>query len=203
MQENYRNVTTYAFEPAPDVFPLLQFNVAKYGERAFAFPFGLAEEDRYATFTYYPGYSIMSGFHASDEADRETTRAVILNQWHEKYPQQEDPEERFIDALVDGILGRKTEHRCRLRRLSNVLREERIGNVGLLKIDAEGSEMDVLTGIDAEDWPRLRQIVIEVHDADHTRGRPCGSFSKTGGLNVSLRKKPNSAQAGFPTAMHA
>ena len=170
VQEHYRNVKTVAFEPAPEVFPLLQCNLAKYGAAAVAYPVGLAEAEREATFTYYPGYSIMSGFHASDEADRETTRAVILNQWHEKYPQQEDPEERFIDELVDGIFAGKREYRCRLRRLSDIIREQRIEEIALLKIDAEGSEMDILAGLAAEDWPRIRQIVLEVHDVHGTRG---------------------------------
>ena len=36
--------------------------------------------------------------------------------------------------------------------------------VDLLKVDVEGEEYEVLRGIDAGDWPRIRQIVAEVHD---------------------------------------
>jgi hypothetical protein len=43
-----------------------------------------------------------------------------------------------------------------------VLAEERIEAVDLLKIDVEGAELDVLAGIAGADWPRIRQLVVEV-----------------------------------------
>src|SRR6185369_3988283 len=38
--------------------------------------------------------------------------------------------------------------------------------IDLLKIDAEKSELDVLAGLAEEDWPRVRQMVIETQEAD-------------------------------------
>jgi acyl carrier protein len=35
-----------------------------------------------------------------------------------------------------------------------------------LKIDVEKSELSVLNGIDAADWPKIQQVIIEVHDDD-------------------------------------
>jgi len=32
------------------------------------------------------------------------------------------------------------------------------------QIDAEKSELDILKGIDDRDWPKIAQIVIEIHD---------------------------------------
>ena len=37
----------------------------------------------------------------------------------------------------------------------------------LLKVDVERAELEVLMGIDAADWPRIRQIAMEVHDLDN------------------------------------
>jgi len=37
-------------------------------------------------------------------------------------------------------------------------------NINLLKIDAEKSELYILKGIDDRDWPKIAQIVIEIHD---------------------------------------
>lgn len=34
----------------------------------------------------------------------------------------------------------------------------------LVKIDVEGAELDVLEGIEPDDWARTRQFVIEVQD---------------------------------------
>jgi hypothetical protein len=35
-----------------------------------------------------------------------------------------------------------------------------------VKIDVEGSEWNVLEGIAEEDWPKIRQFVVEAHDVD-------------------------------------
>src|SRR5438034_1359462 len=42
--------------------------------------------------------------------------------------------------------------------------EYRIDTIDLLKIDAEKSELDIIRGIDDRDWPKIAQIVIEIHD---------------------------------------
>jgi FkbM family methyltransferase len=40
-------------------------------------------------------------------------------------------------------------------------------SVDLLKVDVEGAELAVLEGIDAEDWPRIARVVVEVEDMDN------------------------------------
>jgi FkbM family methyltransferase len=55
---------------------------------------------------------------------------------------------------------------CDLTTISAALREYGIDTVDLAKIDVEGAEWEVLQGIDEPDWPRLRQLAIEVHDVD-------------------------------------
>ena len=52
-----------------------------------------------------------------------------------------------------------------MRTLSEVIREQDVDRIDLLKIDAEKSELEVLEGIQAEDWGLIRQVVVEVHDA--------------------------------------
>ncbi|GAC1439373.1 MAG: hypothetical protein NVSMB51_17210 [Solirubrobacteraceae bacterium] len=43
------------------------------------------------------------------------------------------------------------------------MRETALDRVDLLTIDVERAELDVLAGVGAADWPKLRQIVIDVH----------------------------------------
>jgi hypothetical protein len=40
--------------------------------------------------------------------------------------------------------------------------------VGLLKVDVERGELDVLRGVSEQHWPLIQQVALEVHD---TRGR--------------------------------
>jgi tRNA G18 (ribose-2'-O)-methylase SpoU len=37
--------------------------------------------------------------------------------------------------------------------------------VDLFKIDVEGCEGDVLLGIEPKDWPKIRQVVVEVYNS--------------------------------------
>ena len=87
----------------------------------------------------------------------------MLAQWREKYPDQADPDERFLDALAAGALKGKVEYICQLRALSEVIRETEVSEISLLKIDAEGSELEILSSISPQDWPKIRQIAMEVH----------------------------------------
>ena len=48
--------------------------------------------------------------------------------------------------------------------LSSCLATWDVAQVDLLKVDVEGDELNVLRGISAADWPRIRQVVVEVHD---------------------------------------
>jgi Methyltransferase FkbM domain len=68
---------------------------------------------------------------------------------------------RFLDRITEG-----QEVECSLVTLSAVMREYRIETIDLLKIDVEGAELDVLNGIAAADWPRIRQISMESHTSD-------------------------------------
>ncbi len=115
-------------------------------------------------FTYYPGYSIISGFQANDAWNMQTIRSGILNQWHEKYPGQDDPDDRLLELLVSDALGKKKEYVCQLRSISEIVAETGVSEISLLKIDAEGSELDVLAGIANDDWAKVRQIAMEIHD---------------------------------------
>ena len=55
---------------------------------------------------------------------------------------------------------------CELKTISDVIRERQVATIALVKIDVEGSEWDVIEGIAEEDWPKIRQFVVEAHDVD-------------------------------------
>ena len=52
-----------------------------------------------------------------------------------------------------------------LKTLSSVIHEHNVDSVDLLKIDCE-AELNVLQGISNEHWPRIQQVIAEVHDID-------------------------------------
>jgi 31-O-methyltransferase len=55
---------------------------------------------------------------------------------------------------------RKRAFTCQVRTLSEVITEYAVGRIDVLKIDVEGSEWEVLAGIDREHWARIQQVVV-------------------------------------------
>ncbi len=166
VQENFEEIQVHAFEPSPQIYKILTANTTRYGQRVVTHRCGMAGQEREATFTFYPRYSIMSGFHADGEHDGRTLRAAVLGQWRQRYPDRPDPEDRFLDDIIDSALSQKQEYVCSLRTISQLIQETHTEEISLLKIDAEGSELDILGGIRDEHWPAIRQIVMEIHDRD-------------------------------------
>jgi FkbM family methyltransferase len=165
VKEHFKDVKVYAFEPSPEIFCILKANVARYdADSVSVYNCGIAAREGEAKFTFYPGYSIMSAFHANVDQDRETLRTGIRSQLLEKGLDPAEIQNRFLDKMVENALGSKREHLCQLRAVSDIIDENEIDSIGLLKIDAEGSELDILAGIRDEHWARIRQIVMEIHD---------------------------------------
>ncbi|HEX3252548.1 MAG TPA: FkbM family methyltransferase [Pyrinomonadaceae bacterium] len=152
----------YAFEPAPPLFQILSFNAALHNVKARLFNCGISSESRTATFTFYPHSSGMSSFFADKEEEKDALRAIMRNQLEAGMAGMEDLMRHAEDLLEERFKSEIFE--CQLRPLSEIIHEQAIEQIDLMKIDVQKSELDVLMGIDEHDWPKIRQIVIEVHD---------------------------------------
>ena len=168
VKENFADIKVHAFEPSPAIFDILKANVGKYGGSVSIHACGMADRPGEGKFTFYPNYSIMSGLHAGGEQDKETLRTGIKSRLREQSQDPSDIPERSLDRMVKVALGQKQEYLCRLRTISEIIDEVGVAAIGLLKIDAEGSELDILTGIRDGHWDRIRQIVMEIHDPKGT-----------------------------------
>jgi FkbH-like protein/FkbM family methyltransferase len=185
VHQQCRNARVFAFEPIPSVFELLKANSALYGADATLFQCGVSDAAASAKFTYYPNYSIMSGLHADAQADQQTVKSIVLNTLSHDAAggpgaSSQESVTRYVDELLDGLTAAEIVD-VELRSLSSVIREQGIERIDLLKLDAEKSEWNVLQGIDEEDWPKIRQIVMEIHDADGVlRDRIMGLLAQKG-----------------------
>jgi amino acid adenylation domain-containing protein/FkbM family methyltransferase len=164
----------YAFEPIRPIFEKLTINAELCGGGVRVFPFGLSDARRTETFTFYPHYSMMSGqsAYARPEGDVEVVKRYMNNQRQDGGPAE-------LTALIehaDELLAPRFEgesFQSPLRTLSDVIREEGVGRIDLLKVDVQRAELDVLRGIEEGDWEKIRQVVMEVHDApgEESEGR--------------------------------
>src|SRR6185295_8129882 len=122
--------------------------------------FGLSNVSEASTFTYYPNVSLMSGRFADPVTDSEVVKAFVM----QGQQGSELPSAQLDELIVERLTSQTFT--CRLKTLSEVMRDERVKKIDLLKIDVEKGELEVLAGIDEADWPKIDQIVMEVHDLD-------------------------------------
>jgi amino acid adenylation domain-containing protein/FkbM family methyltransferase len=155
----------YSFEPNPAVYEILQANAGLYGSDVKTFNCGLSNESKRATFTFFPGFSLLSGFYADAQADKEVVKTFMTNQRNGGIAEMAELVEQ-----ADGILAERFTPEtfdAELRTLSDVIEQERIERIDLLKINVEKSELGVLAGIEERHWARIRQIVLEVDVKEH------------------------------------
>lgn len=164
VQHKWPRSRVWAFEPAPPLFEILRFNAARYAPNARIFNCGVARESGEAEFTFYPQSSGMSSFHARQDEERDILKTLLENEARAGVYGAKDLLAHFDDYAEDRL--ESTACTCRLITLREVIREHGIQRVDLMKIDVQKSELNVLLGLAEEDWPRVRQIVIEVHDID-------------------------------------
>ena len=164
LHQTFRDVVTYTFEPAPPLFETLTWNTARYGGTCKLFPCGVSDRPRTARLTFYPYSSGMSSFYGNEAEEKEVLRVVLENQRRTGHAEVDTVlgiSEEFLDARFTQV-----SFDCPLVPLSQVIRQEGVERIDLLKIDVQKSELDVLRGLASEDWPKIRQIAMEVHDLD-------------------------------------
>jgi amino acid adenylation domain-containing protein/FkbM family methyltransferase len=155
-----RNAAIYAFEPIPQVFTTLQLNSMLYGWEGKVYQCGLAETSRQQVFTFYPHNTVISSSSTTASEARENVRSWLLEQ-HKGNGHAGAAED--VDELLETWLENE-ERTCQLRTVSEIIEENEVERIDLLKIDVEKGERDVLRGIKDHDWAKIRQLAMEVHD---------------------------------------
>lgn len=151
----------FAFEPIPSVFKVLSFNAALYDLPIRLYECGISDRAQEASFTYYPNNSLISGRYGDSETDVEDVKRYLRQQHEEELLSGALTEAAFDELLAERL--RSEDVRCALRPLSDIIGENDVEVIDLLKIDVQKSEQDVLAGIAEHDWSKIKQIVIEVH----------------------------------------
>ncbi|HLL45335.1 MAG TPA: amino acid adenylation domain-containing protein, partial [Longimicrobiaceae bacterium] len=149
----------YAFEPMPPAVQALRANARLHGVDVRVHACGLAASSGEDEFTFYPRLSVLSGRHPDAQRERGRVRAFLLAGEGE----QGAAEAGLLEELIEERLQER-RYTVALRTVSEVLRESGEERVDLLKVDVQRSELEVLEGVEAEDWGRIRQVVVEVHD---------------------------------------
>jgi FkbM family methyltransferase len=146
IKSRFPDASMLGFEPFADLAAAARRNVELAGHtdvRVLELAVSRSAE-RQVPFTYYP---LMPSGSTRHPGQQERLKAVLRG--------------KFPPRLVDRIYqGRQVP--VDVEPLSAFLTPDR--PVDLLKIDAVGSELDVLAGIEAEHWPLIRRVVVDVQN---------------------------------------
>ena len=165
------DVTIATFEPVPDIHAVLERNLEPWsGDRVHAMRCALSRAAGELEITYYPSGPALSTAHPALWSDQPDQLAAAVRGGARHAP----PGMRWGAWLPDAVLrviARRLvrapeKRRCEMRTVSDVMGELALDRIDLLKVDVEGAELEVLEGVAADDWPRIRQVVAEVHDVD-------------------------------------
>jgi FkbM family methyltransferase len=163
-----KNLKIYAFEPVPVIFGVLEQNLKDLPASIKNYNIGLAETSKDTQIHYYPKVS-------ADSAIIEFDWDLKVNQYVENYNEvigKEMPIAKLVPKFLRKYVvraGLKKAYKaelvdCTLRPLSDIIEENDINVINLLKIDAENYESQVLAGIKHQDWDKIQQITMEVHE---------------------------------------
>lgn len=166
-----KHAKIFSFEPVKPIFDVLRANVELHSiADIYLFNYGVSSENNSnILFTFYPN---MAG----------NSTAVPL----EKLESREVMNTIFSKDIVEKLF-QSQEIRGEVKTLSSIFHELDIKSVDLLKIDVEGEEYAVLQGINPNDWSKIKQIVMEVHDIEG-RIAKIQKLLKTYGFQVRVEK---------------
>jgi FkbM family methyltransferase len=162
-------VQVWAFEPLPPIYAVLKDNASRLGQgRLHAMPFGLSGEAGEMNAWFFPNAPALSSGHMELwEQNPAAWEEAVSGSLEHPAPGMEwmGWVPRFLTPLLARHLrSGAQQHRCRLSTLSSVIAEHRLSSIDLLKIDCEGAEEAVLSGLSEEDGARVHQAVVEVFD---------------------------------------
>jgi amino acid adenylation domain-containing protein/FkbM family methyltransferase len=161
----FENLKVYSFEPIPTVHRCLEVNAQLFGHgQIVPNNFGLSDAEKESEFSFYPNVSLYSGLDKGKAENIDIVRTFLANK-------AEGGEQ--IYSLSSDMLAALTDDRMitervtvQLSTVSAQIKRHAIQSIDLLKVDVERSELDVLHGIEPQDWPKIKQIVIEVHNVE-------------------------------------
>jgi FkbM family methyltransferase len=197
--------TIYSLEPIPHLFEILKRNSeAIRNHNIHLFNCGLSSTPGEAEFHFFPHCAARSTMYvhgspidfSPEGRQREKDFAIRT------FDELPASGMRTAVALLPGVarswlaglamraFARHKRVRCPLKTLSQLIADNGIEEIDILKIDVEGSEAEILKGIDAGDWPKIRQMMVEVHEsAGDVHDEVIGTLESRG-YRLSIDRNP-------------
>jgi FkbM family methyltransferase len=200
----------YAFEPIPAVFAALAKNAERYGQSQDfkVFASGLSHQAGATTFTFYPNAPALSTAYPDEVGDLQMVKEATLNNiihmdyvpwtlrllgWLPLLLQS-----YVLDWALKAVL-KTCQVPCPMTTLSQVISDQQIEQIDLLKVDVERSELDVFLGLQLADWDKIQQVVVDIHDIDARLDQLTGLFRQQGLNQITVAQPPTLTNSSIYT----
>ncbi len=185
----------YSFEPMPATCAICQANARRFdpkGANWQTLRTGLGEREEVAMFHHFPRLSVLSG-RVRDRKQALEELDAMLSADKMGVPLQvfslvPKPVRRASGRWIGGFLLASRPVAAPIWTVSTALRRLGLERLDWLKIDVEGAELDVLRGIEPDDWPRIRRVLLEAEDAHQER--EARALLESVGFRVETRDNP-------------
>ncbi|CAB1118483.1 unnamed protein product [Ectocarpus sp. CCAP 1310/34] len=193
------SLRVFAFEPLPVNRSALQRNLSKHCPTAVILEYALgAKHQDNVLATFYPH---MPGNSTLRPLEKERLQGKMGRTTGGKASSRG---ETRVDASNGTFFDDAEQVSCSVRTVSWAMADLGVDKIDLLKIDVEGTEFDVLRGIEQQDWPKIKQVVAEVHPVGDRVTRACELLRRHGyGVSVQalgLDGTPLSPSPGLSAA---
>jgi|GraSoi_2013_60cm_1033757.scaffolds.fasta_scaffold00669_6 FkbM family methyltransferase len=190
----------YAYEPIPANFELLKQNIQLHGLDNLVHPrnIGLSDQSEEKTMFHHPSMSVYDSWNSREDQvelmaeNLEDVLDVLKTAAPVRYKalkilRFKSLQQAVMRDAMKKIVASAVKVKCQFDTLSGVISQENIQSIALLKLDAELADWEVLNGVKAQDWQRIRQVAMEVH-VESDLAPIAQFFSKRDFRQVSAKK---------------
>jgi len=161
ISEKVPDLKIYAFEPIPQIFEALQANLKNNSSIVKLYNVGLSDQEKNVEFNFYPRV-------CSDSTSTPFVFEKQVDMFMTKYSTGiarllPNKIKRWIIAKLLKFMYTPIKVTCPLKTVSQIIAENQISRIDLLKLDAENAERQVVDGINERDWEKIQQISMEIH----------------------------------------
>jgi amino acid adenylation domain-containing protein/FkbM family methyltransferase len=185
-----KDLRLFSVEPSPQAFACLEKNSKIYSDNWSVFPVAIGATEGQCNLTIYKHHSLLNTLKPNTQEDQDLLLQLAIARYKDDL--DAGSEEALRKITQTQLLAETVS--CQMRTLSELMHTEKINRIDLLKIDVQRAELDVLNGISANDWTKIKQIVMEVQD-DDGRLNTCMELLKNNGFEVTCQQENDFAKS--------
>jgi FkbM family methyltransferase len=184
LNDNYSNLKIHTFEPIKQLYTYQQNNInnnLKNNNKIFINNFGLGEKNSNTIINYYPYADGLSTINNDmDNKKEQILKTKCKNSGIFNY---------FCNTLYSSVLYNDKiftnfKENIRIIRMSEYINNLNIKKIDLIKIDVEGYELNVLQGINKEQFKFINYFIIEVENYNNSNLNDIISLLKDNNFTV-------------------